>query len=488
MTGPGKFIFLNDAGDLAECGWDNPARGKLWRYNLHYFDDMNARNAETRSSWHAALIDDWIARNPTAQGTGWEPYPTSLRIVNWIKHALSGGVLADVALHSLAVQTRWLERRIEWRLMGNHLFANAKALVFAGLFFDGEEARRWRGKGFRILASEIPEQIHSDGGHFELSPMYHALALEDMLDLLNVTRCFASALDERARQCAADIEHRLPAMFAWLQAMSHPDGGIAFFNDCAFGIAPVNDEIEAYAIRLGEPLAAVSREIVHLRDTGYVRLCAGPAALIADMAAVGPDYLPGHAHADTLSFELSLFGARVLVNSGVSRYGDCAERLRQRGTAVHNTIVVDGENSSEVWSGFRVARRAYPLDVRVGRDGERIYAQAAHNGYARLRGKPIHQRRWTLSPDMLSVEDHVTSSVSMAEARYHLHPSVTCELAGANEARLTFSGRSIRLRSEGGALRCEPSKWHPEFGVDIPSICIVLPLVDGKSRLDLHWN
>ena len=39
---------------------------------------------------------------------------------------------------------------------------------------------------------------------------------------------------------------------------------------------------------------------------------------IFDVAPLGPDYLPGHGHADTLSFELSLFGHRFITNSGTS--------------------------------------------------------------------------------------------------------------------------------------------------------------------------
>ena len=41
-------------------------------------------------------------------------------------------------------------------------------------------------------ARELPEQILADGGHFELSPMYHALVLEDLLDLVNIARRYDS--------------------------------------------------------------------------------------------------------------------------------------------------------------------------------------------------------------------------------------------------------------------------------------------------------
>ena len=110
--------------------------------------------------------------------------------MNWNKFALSGNELSDAARDSLAIQARWLRKRLEWHLLGNHLFANAKALVFVGLFFCGEEADGWLRTGTQILRKQIPEQILADGAQFELSPMYHALALEDVLDLVNITRAF----------------------------------------------------------------------------------------------------------------------------------------------------------------------------------------------------------------------------------------------------------------------------------------------------------
>ena len=141
-----------------------------------------------------------------------------------------------------------------------------------------------------------------------------------------------------------------------------------------------------------------------LRDSGYVRLAAGPAVALLDVAPLGPDYLPGHAHADTLSFELSLFGQRVIVNGGTSRYGSGPERLAERGTAAHSTVQIDGADSSEVWGGFRVARRARPRDVRVhpgldplppvlspaaaGACAGVLEVSAAHDGYCRLPGRP----------------------------------------------------------------------------------------------------
>lgn len=490
MTGPGAFRFLNEEGTLAAHGWDDPAKAKLWRYNQHYFDDLNAEGSADRSAWHKALIAQWIAANPPAHGSGWEPYPTSLRIVNWIKWALTGNTLDDTAQHSLAIQTRWLTRRLEWHLLGNHLFANAKALVFAGLYFDGPEAADWLAKGAHILDREIPEQILPDGGQFELSPMYHAIAVEDLLDLVNIARTFGR--DDLSTNWSAP----LPAMLDWLVTMTHPDGDLAFFNDTAIGIAPAGDQLINYAESLGFARPMLRDSPLHLAASGYARLSAGPATMIADLARIGPDYLPGHAHADTLSFELSLQGKRVIVNSGTSVYGLGPERLRQRGTSAHSTLMIDGHDSSEVWSGFRVGRRAQPLGVRVARDEVEQLAEGAHNGYRHLPGAPLHHREWRLSSTGMVVTDQVTGSgAHHIEARLHLVPEYCAEIRPDGVVHVTQAQEKQRsvltISADHATISVEPSSWHPQFGQSLPSQMICLRAhvrLPATIKTFLNWT
>ncbi|MEC7742660.1 MAG: alginate lyase family protein [Pseudomonadota bacterium] len=470
LIGPTRFRFLNHEADLDQHGWDDPALAKLWRYNLHYFDDLSAEGFAGRSAWHSSLIARWIAENAPPSGSGWEPYPVSLRIVNWIKWVLGGQDPTDEMLHSLAVQARWIERRLEWHLLGNHLFANAKALVFAGFFFAGDEAERWLALGRHILACELPEQILADGGQFELSPMYHAIALEDLLDLANLARTFGQDA------FAEEMSSRVPAMLDWLAAMSHPDGEVAFFNDAAIGIAPDNIEMLRYAHDLGFAIEPPAAGITHHAQSGYARMELGAAVVIADLARIGPDYLPGHAHADTLSFEFSLGRKRFIVNSGTSVYGTSPERQRQRGTAAHSTLVFDGENSSEVWSGFRVGRRAKPFDVAVYGDETSLNAHGAHDGYTHLPGRPVHRRKWSLSKGQLLIDDAAEGSgTHQLEAYFHLGRGISAVIDAANrvvELRDAEGGRQATFSAEGGIVEVIPSSWHPEFGkrIDTKSI------------------
>ncbi|MEA3198298.1 MAG: hypothetical protein QOF32_2350, partial [Gammaproteobacteria bacterium] len=182
MLGPDRFRLLNVEGVCSDAAcWQGRGRSLLWTYNLHYFDDLNAADRSDRRSWHDHLVERWIDENPPGAGIGWDPYPVSRRVVNWIKWSLGGNSLAPKARQSLAVQVRWLNRRVESHLQGNHVLANAKALVHAGLFFDGEEAGRWLHRGLSLMRTEIAEQVLADGGHFERSTMYHAGFLEDIL-------------------------------------------------------------------------------------------------------------------------------------------------------------------------------------------------------------------------------------------------------------------------------------------------------------------
>lgn len=483
LYGPTAFRVLNTDYDIGIVGWDAPTLPKLLRYNLHYFDDLNSQNANDRSQWHHGLIAHWIAKNPPTRGSGWEPYPTSLRITNWIKWALSGGCLSLEAKLSLVVQARWLTRRIEWHLCGNHLFVNAKALVFAGLFFEGEEARKWLEQGMSILAREVPEQILPDGGQFERSPMYHALALEDMLDLANISQAFDSSLTPEQKALFSDWRARIPAMLHWLETLSHPDGRISFFNDASFSIAPENTALFEYALRLEIIPTPATTTLTHLPISGYARLELGTAVVLADIAPVGPDYLPAHAHADTLSFEMSLNKSRVIVNSGTSIYGISAERHRQRGTKTHSTLCLANENSSEVWGGFRVGRRARVSGVSAEQKPEALKLAAQHDGYSHLAGRPVHRRAWCLKNNSLTIQDDIMGNGTQhCDIRFHLAPEVHAEASSQGAVLLSdVKGKHIARVSfdQKGVMSIESSTWHPEFGMAVPNQCISIRVAEN---------
>ncbi len=220
----------------------------------------------------------------------------------------------------------------------------------------------------------------------------------------------------------------------------------------------------------------------HLEQSGYIRMQAGEAVLIIDVAPIGPDYLPGHGHADTLSFEFSIGSQRILVNSGTSTYSAGAERLRQRGTAAHNTVSIDGHDSSEVWSAFRVARRAYPFGLEVS-PGEMKVA-CSHDGYTRLASPAVHTRKWSLSAGRLIVRDSVGGSAS-AVARFHVHPGMSLKINGGGDGVIEGLRGAVRWRHDRRVELFEGS-YHPEFGREVPAAGIAVRF-DDDSRMTFEW-
>lgn len=477
MIDPNTFRLLNLDGNCSDAShWHNHGRSQLWIYNLHYFDDLNAKKSALRRPWHEELVDRWIDENSPGSGAGWDAYPVSRRVVNWIKWSLRGNVLTAKARHSLAVQARWLARRVEFHLQGNHVFANAKALVCAGLYFEGEEAEGWLRYGLSLMSAEISKQVLADGGHFERSPMYHAGFIEDLLDTVGILQAFGTTV---SAEWSATIER----MLAWLDVMSHPDGDIAFFNDAAFNISPAVGQLRAYAARLAVTLnPAESFGFRQLMPSGYIGIYLPPFFLVCDIAPIGPDHLPAHAHADALSFEMSFRGRRVFVNSGISEYGTGAERLRQRGTAAHNTLVIDDADSSEMWAGFRVARRSRARLLYAKEETTGIAVAGEHDGYRRLPGKNLHRRRWRLTARELRIEDAVEGPFQSAKCYFHLHPEILVHRIRERDLQLSDSrGMLLDIRFDGAAsVDIVDSTWHPEFGVNLSNRCIVARL-DGPS-------
>lgn len=486
LISPTRFRFLNQEYDIADASdWNDPSIDKLWLYNLHYFDYLSSGNDEGDDEICHSVIERWINENAPFAGNGWEPYPVSLRIVNWIKWVLAGNKPSRKMAASLYLQGWYLRRKLEIHLLGNHLFANAKALIFAGLFFDGSEAELWLNKGLKILSKQIPEQILGDGGHFERSPMYHSIILEDLLDLINIANVYSGMIPSSILEiwCAKSRK-----MLSALNKQSHPDGEIAFFNDAATGIAAKPDEIQAYADRLGVVADEEQDSRVGcLSNTGYYSVRRDNWFLIIDAAPVGPDYLPGHAHADTLSFELSMGKQRVLVNSGTSCYEVGQERLRQRQTPAHNTLSVDERDSSEVWSGFRVARRTRIVNREIKSSEEKDVICAAHNGFERLKSVGLHQRTWEFSDGELVISDSVGGSgTHCVRVFFHFHPSLHVKQGGSGQVDIydDEGDKIVKMKmDERLSISLKDSTYHPEFGLSIPNQVII-----GKIETQLPFN
>ena len=476
------FCFQNDERFVGNpIDWSLADAPLLWRYNLHYFDYLWSLELDAGRE----IAEDWINRHAIGRGrVGWSPYPTSLRLLNWCayffgRHACGTPAdpeFAGVVTKSIGLQAAWLSRRLEYHLLGNHLLENAAALVMVGSCFDGPDARRWLDAGLRLLRRELQEQILPDGMHFELSPMYHSRVLYLLLSLLNIVS------DEAYDWLSGFAAKMLDA----LACTCHPDGEIALLNDSALGVYNPLAELAEFAGRLGvpwKPTAMQANTAFALSDAGYFGAKTEQGhSVVCDAGKVGPDYIPGHAHGDIFSFELSLFGDRLVVDSGVYDYSSGEMRGYCRSTAAHNTVEIGGRDQCEFWDAFKVARRGRPYDVRFQKENWGFRLSGWHDGYRRLPGRPAHHREFQwFHEGILAVRDTVDSSVTVpAVSRIHLHPE--CLISEKRDASLVVErgGRRYTLRFAGGKVRVGRFWYCPEFGIrEKASVIEILSLAPG---------
>ncbi len=465
--GGGRFRFLHHQVNLGQpVDWEAAAQPYLWRYHLHYFDWLGQAGLEPEAGW--ASMRDWIARHqPRTESVGWEPYPLSLRVVNWLKFLHREDEYPDDILRSLMLQGANLERRIEHHLAGNHVFANGKGLWWLGQMLGQPD---WQQRGRRIVLRELARQFRPDGGHFELSPMYHSILLEDILDLANLSR---GAGDEDALRA---LRHHASRALGWLEGMMNSEGQVPLLNDSAGGMARDPHALRCYAARLGITAAScptAKRDVgawTGSNWSGYwvFRGAGDRMQLLFDTAPLGPDHLPGHAHCDLLAVLLEADGRPILTDTGVLEYAEGPARALARSTGAHNTVKLDGLEQAEMWKSFRMGRRGHPGPVQF--DGHEV--RCTHDGFARLRPGLRHERVIKLRPDGFLLADELAGPAEHRfESRFHFAPGLEVEAESPGQWRVD---RRLRFRVHGAAARLETSLYFPEFGRSIERPCLVL--------------
>lgn len=437
-----SFEFLNLKHDFGNhIDWNWLGYGRLWTYNLNYFEFLDQKDIKKEEGLR--VIDDFIAQLQTNK-IGLEPYPLSLRCINWIRFFCKHNIHNPGYDSVLYKQLQLLTSKIEYHLLGNHLLENSFALLLGAYYFNDSNLY---GIAKKILQKELKEQTLLDGGHFELSPMYHCTMLFRILDCYNMAtnNSLFNKEPEVLLRCVAQD------MLGWLQAVTFKNGDIPLMNDAAFGIAPNTRQLIEYGGRLG-----LTPSKITLKSSGYRKLSNKKFECVADVGNVGPDYQPGHAHADTLNFELHINGRPVIVDTGTSTYEINQTRFDERSTSAHNTVVIGDKNSSEVWAGHRVAKRAR---VEIIED-KKTKVHASHNGYKKL--GVIHSRCFEINDDLLIITDKIRNE---GKAYLHFHP---CEKIKIMDNSIIGSDFIISIDGAKEINICEFC-YAPEFNKRIPS-------------------
>lgn len=490
-VGENQFRFLNATQNFInnKIDWSPKNASRLWSYNLHYFDYLREVKRSDKNKF--VLMQSWIEKNSQNSQPGWEPFTASLRIVNWIFYLHDKKDVPEKIMESLYIQALWLEKNDERHILANHYFENLKALLFAGVYFEGDDALRWRTRAIKNLGVQLEEQVLEDGGHYERSPQYHCLMLENYLDIYNLAinnnEYFNNTFINQI-QVVSEIG------LNFLNDIVFPDQKIPLFNDSAFGVSPSVVELNMYANSLFGYIAPKKLlkpiEIIAKDDSGLYGLRTLKDMLIMDCGDIGPPYQPGHTHCDFLSYELMLAERRLIVDTGVCEYQPGDRRHYLRSTKAHNTVSIDTKEQSDIWGEFRVARRAKKEFGRIDLFDKTVEISGAYSGFFdnSWSSKPRfrHERQICVklvkdAIDEFEVIDTLSSLYGQNEEHFvesyiHFHPDIELCDEQSGEIRLLCESKDIATLqvSSDCEYRLEKSIYCPEFGLVLENTCLVI--------------
>jgi hypothetical protein len=159
---------------------------------------------------------------------------------------------------------------------------------------------------------------------------------------------------------------------------------------------------------------------------GLVVLRSGGRRMTMDVGPLGYLSIAAHGHADALAVSLCAGGTELIGDPGTaSYYGHPDWRRTHRGTRVHATVTVDGQDQSVMGGPFLWTRHAL---VRVHTvDLQRGIVDAEHDGYGRL-SDPVTHRRWLVAPPTQAWALVVDALDGLGEhemrASWPLHPAL----------------------------------------------------------------
>ncbi len=472
-----------------------------------------------------AQVASFLARNPAYRGVNWNcTMDVALRAAGMLA---SEGYLrgsgderfwADL-LKALLAHGRFIRDNLEdGPVRGNHFLSDLAGLYLCGLALpEFREASSWRVFARETLTSEMQRQVTHDGFDTEASTSYHAFVTEMIL--------FPALLaSEKGDPFPPDYLSRLDKMLAAVAALIRPDGTLPQIGDnddgrflifsqyhrprrdwrplMALGgylfrradwLALSGDAWVEGAWVIGEPFLRwreglpASSGVPPFRscsfpEAGIYQLAAGPVSMVVDAGGVGQGGNGGHAHNDTLAFDLYAFGEEILPDRGTGTYTpDLGVRNRFRSTGAHNTIRVDGQEINPFpEEPFRLIPVDSPRVLRWRAGSRTVYLSAEQNGYRRLPSPLVHRRRILLDSTrrIFRVGDHFEGrGRHRFEASYHLAPGWTAGLdengwsAHRNGEKLGLRLRWVHPPPRARA-RVEEDLHSPSYGVIEPACAI----------------
>ena len=526
----------------------------VWELNRHfYFYDLGKAYYLTQDPSFAqtllAHLESWIDQNTPGIGINWySPMENAIRLISWLWGLFFISENQEAALSSLSPamntetskkvlgsiywQTWFIEKNLSrYSSANNHLVGEALGLFWVGTLFSFlPRANKWKRKGWHILCREIERQVFPDGVSQEQSTRY----LFFLFDLYRLAILLAK---KESLPIPQAVWNRLEKICEYMGSQMDDGGHLPDLGDSSDGLAcklhtisfhpyrsllttgavwfkrgdfkgrggkmdEVNfwlfgkEDLELYE-KMDEALEEEGPRI--FPNGGQVILRQGrgaeEAVLSLDAGPFGFLSIAAHAHADALSFTLSLGGVPILIDPGTYLYHDGGPwRYYFRGTRAHNTIEVDGQDQAVSGGPFMWLTKPETGIKKVSLGQDQALVQAFHKGYARLPFPLNHERSilWDRQKQSWRLEDRLeTRGPHRILQTFHFHPHCQVRILKPGllevsiEEPVLFLELDSRLQSVLHQGEEDPIwGWiSPNFGVKIPTVSLAGEMTIQKTEI-----
>jgi hypothetical protein len=444
-----------------------------------------------------------------------------------------------------------------YEVTSNHFLSDLLGLLFlARVFADLPQGAEWNTFSCAAIEHEMDVQVLPDGADYESSIPYHRLVAELFLGAARLTDHHREPLSKTFRSRVRDMIAYLAAVTRpdglMPQAGDADDGRLHVLEGYAttppqdarhlFGPAAVIFDEPAWRVLGGDAGAweaawwglgsAPGREVRRsttgdTEDTeakpkipsassvssvvesstnppsiarlfpqagvAVARTTAGHYLLVTN-GIVGTNGFGNHKHNDLLSFEYHHRGTPLVVDPGSYVYtSDADARNRFRGTAYHNTVMVDRTEQNDLrpdWL-FRLFETSKAETISFDNRGDVVEYSGRHHGYEHLSDPITHERTFTFQRESgaLVIVDRL-SGRGRHDLRWHFHvaPGVTAQCASETSVVLAAAGRQWMLTLPAGlSIAIQPAAYSPSYGVSMPCLAI-----DAAAEADVegerHWR
>jgi hypothetical protein len=538
----GKKVVLNDNSD-----WFLPTKSET--YSLSTFSKIVRPlvNSWLITNNHQyivcldTLIEDWQSRTFVGEHWKWQPTIASIRLENlmyafalvWNREGAASDRARRRWANLLINHVRYIEENLEIASANNHLIFNLVAVLHFYLSIEHKDA--FRGiidRHWMMLEEQLEEQILKDGGSCELSTYYHMIIAYWLISLLVLSRSQKS-------KSAEFLVPLLQKMLFWFKMVLRPDNSIPLLGDSysESQFCNPNDLLILSGLILNDlesaqlsnkiltqnvvqflnresveyyqsiEQARVRRDSYYFQDSG--RCCfrshlheIDEFYAIFDCGSVGYAKNPAHGHADALSFEISVRGKPVFVDTGVSGYEESKWRNYFRGTRSHNTAVIDSQDQSILWKATRFKSSANVKVHQLSFSDTEDLIKASHDGYSRLADPVLHTRcfRVNKSSSEVLIADSFSGRCShQLDLLFHLSPDCEATVRVPGRIEIAVDGTRVELVYDG---RLKPSLyrgsddpllgWYAQRESEIiPCPCIALTgrfVGDFATHTIIRWK